>query len=1068
MAHTLQDLIDVHQFQMLQDRLNEIYSFPSAIIDNEGRILTASAWQDVCTKFHRMNDECKKECIKSDQYISDHLAEAHPTVTYQCPHGLVDNATPIIIDGVHYGNFFTGQFFLEPPDLEFFRSQAKKFNFDESAYLDAIQKVPIWTHAQMQSYLFFIQGLIEVISGIGLKNLKEAEARRQIKESEELHRSIIRTALDGFCMVDLDGRILEVNESFCSMTGYTMQELSTMRIADVEANENAEATAAQIQRIIADGDHRFESKHRRKDGGIIDVGVSVQYLPNDGGRIVAFVQDITERKKVGLALAESENELKKTQALTHIGNWHLDLVTNKVIWSEELYKMYGFDPNSPPPILNESNSLFTPESWKLLSTSIAKTADTGIPYELELKTLTTDGRHGWMWARGEAVLDKDGSIVALWGATQDITERKQAEEALRESEEKFSRTFANAPVILSLSDLETGRFTEVNAEAMRVSGFSREELIGKTSAEIGWIGPDDRRRLVAILREHGRVSDLELALHAKGGRIVWCLYHGEVVTIAGRQQLLSTSQDISARKLAEQALAESAERLEFAMSGTNDGIWDVNMETGEVFISARGCEILGYLPDELHKIVEQWDEIVHPEDLPLTNAAMKAYLEGRASVFVVEQRLKTASGGVTWILTRGKAVSRDASGRPLRMVGTHTDISDRKDAEVKIRRMEERLRQSEKMDAIGQLAGGIAHDFNNVLGGIIGYTDISLGYAEEGSLLEKNLRNVLKAADRAKNLVKQILAFSRQSNPQKKITLVRPIIEEVLELLKSSIPSSVIIEADLREDSKPVFADSTQLHQALLNLATNAVHAMHRKGKLTIRLSTTVLDTAEHSQSGDIPAGEYTVIEISDTGCGMDSATLAKAFEPFFTTKAIGEGTGMGLSVVLGIVQSHGGDIQVESAPHQGTTMRVLLPVSGETEEQQDDVLAAIRMEGTERILFIDDEILLVDMVESVLTQLGYSFIGMTNSVNALEYVRNNEDAIDMIVTDQTMPGITGIEFAREAQKIRKNLPIILCTRYSNDVTAEEATIAGISKFVMKPYKPSDLVMLIREVFENT
>lgn len=198
MKYKLQDLIDIEHFQNLQDRLNKIYSFPSSIIDNEGNILTATAWQDICTNFHRKNKESEQLCIKSDQYIKDHLLEANPAVSYRCPHGLVDNATPIIIDGIHYGNFFTGQFFLEAPDIDFFRSQAKRYGYDENAYLDAVKKVPIWTQEQLENYLFFIKGLIAVISESGLKRLQEIENRKEIEKRENRHRSILKTAMDGY------------------------------------------------------------------------------------------------------------------------------------------------------------------------------------------------------------------------------------------------------------------------------------------------------------------------------------------------------------------------------------------------------------------------------------------------------------------------------------------------------------------------------------------------------------------------------------------------------------------------------------------------------------------------------------------------------------------------------------------------------------------------------------------------------------------------------------------------------------------------------------------------------
>ncbi|MBI5095707.1 MAG: PocR ligand-binding domain-containing protein [Candidatus Hydrogenedentes bacterium] len=210
----------MEQFQSLQDRLNEIYSFPSAIIDNDGNILTATAWQDVCTKFHRLNPECEKECLKSDRYILDHIAEANPAVSYRCPHGLIDNATPIIIDGVHLGSFFTGQFFLEEPDLDYFRAQAAKYGFDEEAYIEAVRNVPVWTQENLNSYLFFIKGLIEVISGIGLKNLRAIEARQRIEESEKQFEAMFETASIGIAQADPHtGKWVRVNQKMCEITG---------------------------------------------------------------------------------------------------------------------------------------------------------------------------------------------------------------------------------------------------------------------------------------------------------------------------------------------------------------------------------------------------------------------------------------------------------------------------------------------------------------------------------------------------------------------------------------------------------------------------------------------------------------------------------------------------------------------------------------------------------------------------------------------------------------------------------------------------------------------------------
>jgi two-component system, cell cycle sensor histidine kinase and response regulator CckA len=310
MVWKIQEFIDVRQFQMLQDRLNELFPFPSAIIDNEGNILTATAPQGICTSFHRQNNECKSECPKSLQYILDHIHEADPAITYRCPLGLVDNAIPIIIDGVHYGNFFTGQFFLEPPDFNFFRAQAKRYGFDEKAYLEAVREVPVWTQDQLNSNLFFVKGLIEIISGIGMKNLKEVETLNRMRESEERCRAILQTANDGFVRMNLQGEILEVNDACCRMSGYTARELVGMHISELEVIETVDEAAAHGKKIMLQGWDRFETRHRRKDGGIFDVEITSQYRPVEGGQYVSFMRDISEQQRTDRALRDSRELIR--------------------------------------------------------------------------------------------------------------------------------------------------------------------------------------------------------------------------------------------------------------------------------------------------------------------------------------------------------------------------------------------------------------------------------------------------------------------------------------------------------------------------------------------------------------------------------------------------------------------------------------------------------------------------------------------------------------------------------------------------------------------------------------
>ncbi len=408
----------------------------------------------------------------------------------------------------------------------------------------------------------------------------------------------------------------------------------------------------------------------------------------------------------------------------------------------------------------------------------------------------------------------------------------------------------------------------------------------------------------------------------------------------------------------------------------------------------------------------------------------------------------------------------DERGKTTHYLAVKEDITERKQTEALLRHIEERLKQSEKMEALGQLAGGIAHDFNNVLTGIIGFAGMSLRHAEQNPVLKNNLVTILKASDRAKKLVQQILTFSRKSDHNHMRVAVRPVVSEVLSLLSVSLPSSMTIVADLDDDTKPVLADPVQIHEIIINLATNAMQAMGNKGTLTVRLYTRFVEKNEATLTGELAQGRYTVIEVADTGCGMDAMTLSKAFEPFYTTKAIGTGTGMGLSVVLGAVKSHGGFIDVDSEVHKGTTFKIYLPAAEGSAAEIASKDNQASLSGFERILFVDDEEMLVSLAVMELTRLGFSVTGMTDSREALSFFKDNPAGIDILITDQTMPDMTGVELAREAFKIRNDIPIILCTGYNSEINPERALANGIKRYIAKPFDLFELTTVIRDILD--
>lgn len=488
----------------------------------------------------------------------------------------------------------------------------------------------------------------------------------------------------------------------------------------------------------------------------------------------------------------------------------------------------------------------------------------------------------------------------------------------------------------------------------------------------------------------------------------------------------------------------------------------VHAEGKLVFTNPAGKKLLGAESSEALN-GKPLSEIIHPDRWEAARDRMQRMMAGEQGLYPAEDVYVRLDGSL--IDVEVMAAPLWFNGKPAVQVIV-TDITERKEAAKAMQKIQERLRQSEKMESIGQLAGGIAHDFNNVLGGIIGFTDLSLDIVDKGTRLESYLQKIMKASHRAKRLVEQILTFSRQSVPPVHVTNLQPILHEVLDLLRATIPATVSIDAQLDPDTKPVLADGTKIHEVMVNLVTNAVHAMDGKGSMSIRLYPLNLATTLFGRTGDILPGDYSVIEVADTGHGMDAETMARAFDPFFTTKPVGEGTGLGLSVVLGIVQLHGGDIQLESRPGHGTRIKIFLPACTDQVSEAANDGGIDSVSGAERVMFVDDETLLVEVHSHALANLGYEVQCFTDSQEALTFLRQHSADIDILVTDQNMPGMSGIDLAKEALKINRDFPIILCTGYSREADPSAMAAIGIKALLMKPYSPYELGKAIRRVLD--
>jgi len=381
---------------------------------------------------------------------------------------------------------------------------------------------------------------------------------------------------------------------------------------------------------------------------------------------------------------------------------------------------------------------------------------------------------------------------------------------------------------------------------------------------------------------------------------------------------------------------------------------------------------------------------------------------------------------------------------------------------------EKQLQQVMKLQAIGTLAGGIAHDFNNILFPIVGYTELTMDDIPEDSQARQNLEEVLKAANRAKELVQQILTFSRQNTQERKPLKVPHLIKEAVKLLRATIPSSIEIDCDIDESCGLIKGDPTQIHQIIMNLCTNAYHAMQKTGgTLEISLKEKNISYERSLEKVGIKVGRHIELTVKDNGQGMEPQVMERIFEPYYTTKEQGKGTGLGLSVIHGIIKNYGGDICVSSRPDKGATFKVLLPIIDEIEEETRTDPPLIALNGKEHILLVDDENQIVDIEQKILERLGYKVTSKTDSEEALEEFAAQPDRFDLVITDMTMPKLNGDQLAQRMMTIRPQIPVILCTGFNEDISEEKALAMGIDKFVMKPIVKDELASTVRTVLDN-
>jgi PAS domain S-box-containing protein len=575
---------------------------------------------------------------------------------------------------------------------------------------------------------------------------------------------------------------------------------------------------------------------------------------------------------------------------------------------------------------------------------------------------------------------------------------------------------------------------------------------------------DGRRDFIAAARVRDAplmltvTRDENIALHAWRDEASRLASRTIVVTLLGLTAIAALWRQLRRVETGERALRDSEERYALAMEGANEGHWDWNLETDHLFLSAKMKMLEGKAEDHGTTTRAAWAAkiVIHSDDKARLRTAIKDHLQGRTPSFECEYRVEQRNGDWHWLLARGRCL-RDAAGKPYRFVGSAIDVTAQKQAQADKEHLEAQLRQSQKMEAIGTLAGGIAHDFNNILGAILGYGELAQEHAAEGSALRRYVDNVMHAAGRAKVLVDRILGFSRSGLGERVHVHVQSVIEETLELIAASLPANVRLEKRLEAGDAALIGDSTHLHQVAMNLCTNALHAMERGGTLTVVLERIRLVEGRSLSRGTLTPGTHVRLTIKDTGGGIAPAVLERIFDPFFTTKDVGEGTGLGLSLVHGIVTDLGGAIDVKTSAGHGTSFEIWLPIAAEDEKPAVETVRKSPRGHGETVMIVDDEPMLVALAEEMLAELGYEPVGFESSHAALQAFRADPPRFDLVLTDEAMRDLVGIELAREIRRIRSDVPIILMSGHGGVPLAKRAADIGVNEVLHKPLQRGDL-----------
>ncbi|MBT5970787.1 PAS domain-containing protein, partial [Desulfobacula sp.] len=934
----------------------------------------------------------------------------------------------------------------------------------EASVID-IQGNELWYHSTIVP-VKDENGRLDYIMVVSLDTTKRKLAEMVLKESEERFKSYMNYLPGVAYIKDYLGRYVYLNKKF--ETNFNTKLELWQGKTDKELNHFPGEIVDQLiinDRQVLKTKKPIETIEKVPFDNEMHYWLTIKFPIigiNEKEMLIAGVAiDITDRKRIEEELRESKERFDIAMNASQDGLFDWNLETNEIYYSPGWKRLLGYQDNELPNDFSIWETLTEPDdvkrSWEMQQELINKKRDR---FEIEFKMKHKDGHWVNILSRAKATFDNDGKATRIVGTHVDITDRKRTEAELLQQKQFLQKAQEIGKIGTWELDIKKNELLWTD-ENYKIFGIPIGTKLTYESF-LECVHPDDREYVDREWKAAftGKPYDIAHRLIVDG-KTKWVREKAELFFNQQGECIRGTgfTQDITEQKKSEIEKIKEKQKAEryLNMAGVmfigleKDGTINVANKKACQILECQQEEILGlnwfdnFIPQsirhEVHSVYNQLiDGNIKPveyyENLIITNSGKKKHIAWHNSV------LRNDDGGIIGILSSGEDVTEKMQ-------------------------LTARLQQAQKMESIGTLAGGIAHDFNNILFPVIGHAEMILMDIPDDSPFKESLNQIHTSALRAKNLVKQILTFSRQESSELMLMKMQPIIKETLKLIRSTIPTTIEINQDITPDCGVIKADPTQIHQIVMNLATNAYHAMEETGgELKVSLKRMELGTIDLIDPNMEP-GSYACLTVADTGVGMDKKLTDKMFDPFFTTKEIGKGTGMGLSVVHGIVTAMGGAIQVYSEPGKGTQFYVYFPIEKNSSEEQNTPATEPIQGGTERILLVDDEEAILTMEKLMLERLGYPVTSRTSSLEALEAFRTNPDKFDLIITDMQMPNMSGDKLSAELTKIRPDIPILLCTGFSETMSEEKAASLGIKGFILKPIVMKDLFQKIREVLDE-